>query len=206
MPAFLQEWWNQILATSITEHLAVFSGLLYVLLIANGKRIGWFFALISTGLYIYLCFFQNLYIESVLQVFYFIMAIYGWLKWKKDLGEKTSKQVIRWPIKWHLINILLSITVAIILGFLVGQYTDQEQPYLDAFTTIFSLAATFMVAKKVLENWLYWIFIDIALAVLYTTRNLSLTGVQYAVFAIIAIFAYWKWLRFYNQQSTAQDD
>lgn len=190
--------WNGILATSLAEGIGVVTGILYVILAGKKHIACWFFAIVSTSIYIYLCFSNALFIESGLQVFYLIMAIYGWIQWKKDQSEDLP--IKRWKWSYHVLNIFVSAAVTLLLGFLMSTYTRQQSPYLDAFTTVFSLAATFMVTQRVLENWLYWIVIDIALGVLYASRDLYLTGVQYLVFAIIAAFAFYSWLRYYRLQ------
>lgn len=198
----MEDYWKQVLIgiqeTSILEWTGVVTGILYVLLAARKLILCWFFALISTGVFIIICFQENLFIESGLQVFYFAMAIYGWLNWKKDQDKDLIIQV--WPLKYHLINIVLSTALALGLGWFMRIYTSQESPYLDAFTTIFSLAATFMVAQRVLDNWIYWIVIDIGLAYLYSSRDLELAGLQYFIFSIIAIFAWYSWYKYYKTQ------
>lgn len=198
----MESYWEQVLLglkeTSLAEWAAVVTGILYVLLAAKKMKLCWFFALISTGIFIFLCFQQKLFIESGLQVFYFAMAIYGWLTWTK--AESKNLPIKSWPIKYHLINVLLSSLVAFLLGFIMEFYTDQESPYIDAFTTIFSLAATFMVAQRVLENWVYWIVIDIGLAYLYSSRGMELSGLQYLIFSIIAIFAWYSWFKYFKNQ------
>ena len=199
---FMEEYWDQILKgvknTSGLEWIAVVTGVAYVILAAKKYILCWFFALISTSIFIFLCFQNNLFIESGLQVFYFAMGIYGWINWRKDENKNLPIQL--WPFKYHLINILLSTIVAYGLGYFMALYTNQESPYLDAFTTIFSLAATFMVAQRVLGNWIYWIIIDIGLAYLYSSRGLELAGLQYFIFSIIAIFAWYSWFKFYKKQ------
>lgn len=198
----MENYWEQILIgiqeTSVFEWAAVLTGVLYVILAAKKIILCWLFALISTGVFIFICFKEKLFIESGLQVFYFAMAIYGWINWRKD--EKKDLPIQMWPLKYHLINILLSTLVALGLGYLMGTVTDQQSPYLDAFTTIFSLTATFMVAQRVLENWIYWIVIDVGLAYLYSSRGLELAGLQYFIFSIIAIFAWYSWYKYYKTQ------
>ncbi len=190
--------WEGVLATSWVEGLGVITGITYVILAAKKIIACWIFAIVSTSIYIYLCFTSSLYIESGLQVFYLIMGVYGWIKWNQDQGEALPIQ--RWTTQNHLINILISGMVTILLGYIMSTYTSQKSPYLDSFTTIFSLAATFMVTQRVLGNWIYWIVIDAGLAVLYSSRELYLTGVQYALFAIIAGFAFYSWSKYYRNQ------
>lgn len=198
----MEEYWNQVLngikETSFLEWIGVITGVTYVLLAAKKIILCWLFALISTAIFVILCFQQKLFIESGLQVFYFAMAIYGWTNWSKD--ETKNLPIQTWPIQYHLINVLLSTIVAYGLGYFMSVFTSQESPFLDAFTTIFSLAATFMVAQRVLGNWIYWIIIDVGLAYLYSTRGLELAGLQYFIFSIIAIFAWYSWFMFYKKQ------
>lgn len=195
-----QQVWEGILGTTWLESLGVLTGITYVVLAAKKLIACWFFAIVSTSIYIYLCFIKSLYIESGLQIFYLGMGIYGWIQWNKDAQKELPIQ--RWDIKYHLINILISGVVTFILGFLMERFTNQESPYLDAFTTVYSLAATFMVTQRVLGNWIYWVIIDLGLAVLYSSRDLYFTGVQYGIFAIIAAFAFFSWMNYYKQQKT----
>lgn len=187
-----------LIETSLLEWAGVIIGTFYLILIANKNRIGWFFAMVSTSIYIYLCYQTQLFIESGLQVFYLVMAIYGWFSWNK--APKEDRLIIRWPLKYHLINILASSIVTIILGYIMVTFTDQQNPYLDAFSTVFSLVATFMVTQRVLENWIYWIVIDTTLIFLYSSRGLHLTGFHYLVYTIIAIFAFFSWYKMYKAQ------
>lgn len=197
------EYWEEIVAglidTSIEEYIAVFAGIFYVVLAAKKIKWCWWFAMLSTGLYIYLCFIEALYIESFLQMFYFGMAIYGWFYW--NAGSKKELLIARWPLRYHLINIFISGVVSLLLGWVMATNTEQSSPYLDAFTSVFSLAATFMVAKRILENWIYWIVIDVALFFLYTSKGYILTGFHYGLFTIIAIFAWNSWWNYYKQQT-----
>tara|TARA_B100000508_G_scaffold140085_2_gene140031 strand:+ start:42609 stop:43220 length:612 start_codon:yes stop_codon:yes gene_type:complete len=194
----LQQIWDGILETSWLEGLGVLTGVLYVILAAKKHISCWFFGIFSTSIYIYLCFTSELFIESGLQVFYLIMGIYGWIQWNHDSSDDLP--IKKWKLSNHLINIILSGAITLILGFIMDKYTDQASPYLDSFTTVFSLAATFMVTQRVLGNWIYWIVIDLALAILYSSRSLYLTGVQYFIFAIIATFAFFSWLNYYKQE------
>ena len=125
------------------------------------------------------------------------MAVYGWLNWYKPTIEN---KIIKWPIKYHAINFITSLSLTILLGYLFNRFTDQANPYTDAFTTVFSLTATFMVTKKVLENWIYWIVIDAVSVGLFISRELYLTSLLFIVFTLIAIWGYAKWKKNYANQ------
>lgn len=188
-----------IIATSWLEWLAVIFSLSYVFLAAKKNILCWVAALFSTGIYIYLCYSNQLYIESALQVFYFAMAIYGFFIWKNSTEKEIL--IIKWKPSIHLINVVLSGVAALVLGYLFDTYTDQQSAYLDAFTTCYSLVATFMVAKKVLENWIYWVVIDFASIFLYANRGMSLTAVLMIIYTLFAVYGYFEWRRKLRSQN-----
>lgn len=190
-----------IQSLNIPETIAVILSICYVILIAKENIMAWYCAFISVSIYIYLCIHTHLYAETLLQFFYLIMAIVGWYKWKYNNAKSAqSKKIIQIPLKLHLINIFISTITTFIAGFLLSKYTNAAAPYIDAFTTIFSLYATWMVAQKVLENWLYWIVIDLVSFFLYSSRELYLTGLLYILFTILSIYGYISWKKSYQQQ------
>ena len=211
--SFFESVYEGILLTSLWEWIAVFTGVVYVILAALRNNLCWFFAIVSSGIYVYLCIDGKLYIESVLQVFYVVMAIVGWFSWRKDsnidsreldasLGLTESQNDVRtWPISYHLYNFAISGGTAFILGFCFDTFTDQANPYADAFTTVFSLVATFMVIRKVLENWIYWIVIDVVSIFLYHQRGYSLSAVLYFIFTLLAIVGLIAWYKRYKKQT-----
>ena len=185
--------------TSIIEWLGVLTGLLYVILISFKNITAWLFALLSSAIYVYLCFISNLFLETGLQLFYVAMAIFGWLKWKKDSLENETN-IIKWDYRLHLLNILISGSLTFIIGYIFDNFTSQANPYTDAFSTIFSLVATFMVTKKVLENWIYWVFIDAVCIYLFASRGLYLTSLLFILYTSIAVIGYFQWRSLFKLQ------
>ena len=196
--SFISSVWEGILATSIIEWLAVVSSIIYVILAAKRLILCWLFAFIGSALFVYLCYIGDLYIESILQLFYVVMAVVGWVSWKKSESENSS--INKWGMNYHFLNIVLSGVVAFILGYIFDNYTNQASPYVDAFTTCYSLSATFMVTRKILGNWIYWIIIDLVSIYLYAQRDYNLTAVQYGLFTILAVFGFIAWLNEYKLQ------
>ena len=185
--------------TSIIEWLGVLTGLLYVILISFKNITAWLFALLSSAIYVYLCFISNLFLETGLQLFYVAMAIFGWLKWKKDSLENETN-IIKWDYRLHLLNILISGSLTFIIGYIFDNFTSQANPYTDAFSTIFSLVATFMVTKKVLENWIYWVFIDAVCIYLFASRGLYLTSLLFVLYTTIAVIGFFQWRSLFKLQ------
>jgi nicotinamide mononucleotide transporter len=196
--SFFTLLWEGIKATSTIEWLAVISSIIYVVLAAKRLILCWLFAFIGSALFVYLCFIVDLYIESVLQLFYVVMAVVGWLTWKNSNSDKSP--IKKWGFNKHLINILLSGITALLIGLIFDKYTAQANPYIDSFTTCYSLSATFMVTRKIIGNWIYWIVIDLVSIYLYAQRDYHLTAVQYGIFTLLAIYGYMVWRKEYKLQ------
>jgi nicotinamide mononucleotide transporter len=198
MNGLLNDIYESLKDTSTPEVIAVVFGLTYLFLIMFKIRIGWLFAAVSTGIYIILSYMNSLYIESLLQVFYFIMAFIGFMMWKTNKNE--SLVIVSWQLTKHLKVISFGGILCFLLGYIFQKLTSQSDPYLDAFTTVFSLIATFLTAKRVLSNWLYWVVIDMALVALYFSNGLVLTSYHYGFYVALALIGYFKWLKYYKHQ------
>jgi nicotinamide mononucleotide transporter len=177
---------------NLVECVAVFFSILYVILAAKESIWCWGAGAISVSLYIYICFFAKLYPETGLQVFYLFMAFYGYYHWNK---KEQSLQISEWSISKHLFILVIGAILTFLMGFYFATYTNAEMPIVDSFTTVFSVFATYMVAKKILGNWLYWIVIDAVSVYLYFSRDLHLTSLLFIAYAIIAIFGYFSWIK-----------
>ena len=181
---------------SIIESIAVFFSILYVILALKESILCWGAAAISVILYIYICYTAQLYPETGLQVFYLLMAFYGYHQWNKN--DSTLK-IQQWTTTKHLLILLLGASLTFLMGFYFTIYTNAAMPLVDSFTTVFSVFATYMVTKKVLGNWLYWIVIDIVSVYLYFSRDLHLTSLLFIMYTVIAIFGYFSWLKRNNE-------
>lgn len=174
----------------IIEIIAVFFAVAYVILAAKESIWCWLAALISVLLYIYICYNAKLYPETGLQVFYLIMAAYGYSQWNKP---KKDTNIVSWSKQKHLLIIIVSSIISFGLGYYFDQYTDAKLPYLDSTTTTFSLFATYMLTKKVLENWIYWIIIDLTSIYLYYSRDLTISAGLFVLYVAIATIGYFQW-------------
>ena len=171
---------------------AVVTGIIYVMLATRENIWCWFFGIISSGLSIYLFFLSKLYAESILYFYYVLAGIYGWIVWQKR-STRTSLKISTWPIQYHLITIAIGVALSFALAAFLKNYTDAALPLIDSHTTIFSFIATFMVTRKVLENWLYWILIDIVSVGLYSSRQLYLYAFLMVIYTIIAVWGFKAW-------------
>jgi len=176
---------------SIIESVAVLFSILYVILAAKENIWCWAAAIISVSLYVYIFYTVQLYPETGLQIFYFIMAIVGYYMWNKQDKERIKE----WSETKHLLIIFIGAIFTFFMGFYFSTYTDSQMPIIDSFTTVFSIIATYMVIKKVLGNWLYWIVIDAVSVYIYFNRDLHLTSLLFVAYTIIAVFGYFAWMK-----------
>lgn len=186
--------------TSWIEALAVILSIAYVILAAFENNWCWPAAALSVLLYIYICFSAKLYSETALQVFYLVMAFYGWWQWRKNGTQETQLKISKLDNRTHLLYIISALLLTYLFYYIMKNYTNAALPLPDAFVTAFSLMATFMVAKKNLENWIWWIVIDGLAIYIYFNRHLHLTAVLYFIYVIIAVGGFIKWKKEFSKQ------
>lgn len=189
-------------AMSGWELVAVLLGIAYLLLAVRENLWCWYAAFFSTAIFLYLFWQVGLLMESGLQVYYLAMAVYGWWQWQHGSGEDGELAITRWGARQHLSALALILLASTISGWALASYTGAALPYLDSFTTWGSILTTWMVARKVLENWLYWLVIDSVSIYLYLDRELYLTALLFAVYLVIVLFGYRKWLQHYRTTQT----
>lgn len=187
------------------ELIAMLLSLAYVILAAKGSLWCWPAAFISTALYTYIFYDVLLLMDSALNAYYLFMAVYGYLQWSKQTDTGTSNSVeltiVSWVLSWHIKACLALAVVATILGYVMATYTPADFPYLDTYTTVYAVFATYLVAQKVLENWLYWIVIDFVSIYLYIEKGLVPTTILFVIFVIVAGYGYAKWLKLYQKSA-----
>lgn len=175
------------------EILAVVFGISYVLLAAKESLWAWFFGFLSTLIYT-LIFWEGALVSSSLLNFYYMgMAVYGFILWRSG-GEKGKElEITGWSVKKNIVMIIAGLFIAAVLGYVSDTYTDAKFAYLDTFVMVFSVLATWMLANKILENWLYWMVIDSAAIVLYWQSGYLATIVLFALYILLAFYGYSSW-------------
>ena len=186
------------------ESVAVVFALLYLVLAVRRSIWCWYAALLSTLVYLVIFYNKLLYMESALQVFYIAMAVYGWWQWRGGETGNDDLPISRltWSQHFKLIATILVGTAA--FGFIMSK-TAAALPWLDSFTTVSAVIATWMVARKILENWYYWFVIDSVSIYLYMSRDLFLTVLLFGIYLILIVVGIVVWGRAYRQQSAGVD-
>ena len=182
------------------ETLAVALGMSYLLLAMRENSLCWYCAFFSTAIYVYIFGDVSLYMESALNVYYMGMAVYGWLQWQNGGANHSGVEIVRWTAKHHIICVLVILIASVISGYLLSVNTDARLPYLDSFTTWASVLTTVMVARKVLENWLYWIVINSVSIYLYIDRDLDQTAAMFTLYLVLSVLGYVAWKKNYVLQ------
>ena len=194
----LQKFYESILITSMWEWIAVVTSVLYVILMSIHNIAAWYFAGISSAIYVYICFDALLFLDAILQVFYVGMAIYGWYSWNTNAQAINMKRL---SIKINLWFIGIGVFVSGIIGWFFSISTSQVNPYLDAVIFVFSIIATYQASISILENWLFWIVIDLLAVYIFGSRELYLTSFLYLIYAMVAVFGFITWTRIYKSQT-----
>lgn len=185
---------EQFEALSLPELAAVVLAVAYLLLAIRENIWCWPCAAMSTAIYVLLFFEARLYMEALLNVFYFGMAVYGFRVWRGG-AQHEQPPVTVWPLRWHVAAIGTIGLTSAASGFLLTTYTDAAYPYVDSMTTFAAIWATFLVARKVLENWWYWLVIDAVSVLIYWSRGLELTSMLFAVYIVMIPFGLIAWSR-----------
>ncbi|MGF1922839.1 MAG: nicotinamide riboside transporter PnuC [Bacteroidia bacterium] len=199
----LKESINQFLfGTGLLEWFGVFTGILCVWLAAKNNIWNWPIAIVSVLIYIFIFFDAKLYADMGLQVYFFATNVYGWYFWSKNRNNsKESRPITLITLKEIVLSVIGIIVFTIALGFLLYKNTDASFPFIDSFCTAVSLIAQVFLARKVLHNWLIWIFVDIIYVGVYFSKDLYATGSMYSLYIVIATIGYLDWRKIYREQN-----
>lgn len=183
---------------SALEWSAVVLNIGFTLAVAYGRRWGWALGFVAGAIGVGLYALKQTWAMSLLNGYYVAMAVYGWWSWGR---QQADRGFVREPLRVHAVLVPAGLVLAAVMAWALGRYLDGTFPQLDAFITVFSFAATWMMARKWVENWLYFIVAD-AVAVYFNWR-LGYNG--YALLNIVYLglsaAGYVRWSRAYARQA-----
>jgi nicotinamide mononucleotide transporter len=180
--------------TSRIELTAAVLALAYLLLAIRQHISCWLVSFISSCLYVWVLFGARLYMESVLSAFYAAMAVYGFWQWRQGAAG-GALPVTRWGMERHAAGALGVLALSLISWYFLGRYTQAAWPFADSMVTWSSAFATFLVARKVYENWHWWLLIDSVSVYLYFTRHLYVTMLLFGLYLILILIGMRAWRR-----------
>lgn len=190
--SFCESLFEQVRAISLLELLAVVLAIAYLLLVIRQNIWCWACAGISSAIYVWLFVEARLYMESLLYLFYVAMAIYGWRVWFHARNE-SELSVSSWSSRIHALAMLIIVAMAAVSGWLLLQYSNAVYPFTDSLTTFAAIWASFLVARKVFENWWYWLVIDIVSIFIYWSRGLELTALLFVFYVALIPVGMRQW-------------
>jgi nicotinamide mononucleotide transporter len=155
----------------------------------------WGFAIASAALYLVVFTRAGLHMQAALQLFYAGMALYGWRTWR-GTADSLPVAISRWSARQHVMAwSAIALVTAINGALLEPRAADGWVPYADAAIAWGSVLTTWMVTRKILENWLYWIGLDAAMTALAAWQGLAATALLFVLYTLLAVRGYWQWRR-----------
>lgn len=180
---------------SLLETVAAIFGVLSVVL-ARFAHIGVFpTGLVSTLMYIYICWGAGLYADMGINVWYSLLSVYGWWRWLQPKAGLEERAVSWSGPQLRRASFLLTLAAWAVLYFVLRAFTDSTVPVADAFTTAVAIVGMYLMAEKKVENWLAWLVVDVVSVGLYAYKGLYVSAVQFAVFTALAWWGWVSWKR-----------
>lgn len=188
------------LSGNYIELLGAILGIAYIFFSIRQSILTWPIGLLTSVLYVWVFFVSKLYADMGLQMYYVAISIYGWYEWL--FGNKTNHsepiQVSRITLKLSIVLSVISFFLFLLIWFILKNYTDSPVPLADSLATALSIVATWMLARKILEHWLVWIFVDAFSVGLFWYKDLLPTVVLFVVYTVMAYIGYREWKQEYE--------
>lgn len=178
---------------TVLEYLGIAFTLLYIIFASKGDLWCWPMGIAASAIYIEINIVNNLFQDAILQFYYVLAGLYGWWMWnRKDHHEERN--IISYTFRQNLPLIVGGAVLVPVFGYIFSK-VGNSLSYYDSAVTVFSFIATWMTAKKIIQNWLFWIVIDALAAVMYAIKGLYPTAILYIVLSALALYAYMEWNR-----------
>ena len=187
------------------EILGTIVGLLYLWLEYRASIYLWVASVVMPAIYLVIYYQAGLYADFGINIYYLIIAIYGWAAWRYGFAIGRGSEGHELPISytparlWLPLTVITGVVFAAIAWMLIN-LTDSSVPYADAFTTALSVVGMWMLARKYIEQWWVWLVVDVVSVALYIYKDLHFTAALYALYAVVAIFGYLKWNKLMSEQ------
>ena len=181
-------------STGGIEIVAAVLAVVYLLLAIKQRRGCWVAAFVSSCLYVWVLFGARLYMESALNAFYAAMAVYGYWQWSRG-EEGRQLRISRWPPARNALGLLGVVGLSCVSSFFLRRFTPAAWPFVDSMVTWASVFATLLVARKVYENWHWWLVIDSVSLCLYFNRPLYLTMLLFGLYLLMIVVGMREWRR-----------
>lgn len=186
------------------EIVATVSGLIHVFLLTREKIIAWPFGIITVTIYVYLFYVSRLYSDAILHVFYIVLNSFGWYNWAKRTDDHAEVLITRLKTNWTAALAVAIVTGTFGWGYIMDTQTDADFAYFDAFTTVASVFAQYLLTQKKIDNWIIWIAVDLVAIPIYLLKGLYFTSGLYTVYLILCISGFLEWRKLRAQYLAIQ--
>ncbi|MFD2161390.1 nicotinamide riboside transporter PnuC [Paradesertivirga mongoliensis] len=195
---FWQLIWTQLVQTSGLEWFGTITGFICVYLAARQHILNWPVAILSVLAYVVIFYRYKLYGDALLQLYFLGTCVYGWYYWVRR-KQQHQKPIVSLGKTEYLMVVTAIVILSFGLGAFLDKFTDTDVPYIDGTCTAISFVAQLLMTRKVLQNWILWIVVDICYIPLFLYKNLALTAVLYTLYLGLATIGYLDWRRSWKQ-------
>lgn len=188
------------------EILGTIVGLIYLWQEYRASIYLWITSIIMPAIYLYVYYQAGLYADFGINIYYLVIALYGWLAWRYNFSLRGKRADSNELSISHINQLtflrlfLLFLAAWAVISYILIHFTNSTVPFTDAFTTALSIVGMYMLARKYIEQWWVWLVVDVVSSALYIYKELYFTAALYALYAIIAIFGYRKWKQLMNNE------
>lgn len=181
----------------LLEIAGLLIGLAYLYFEYHANRLVWLMSVIMPMISLVIYYRAGIYADFAINIYYLLIAVYGYISWSFSLKRRKREPlpVSHMPILYYLPALLVLTALFFGLAWILIHFTNSTVPYWDSFTTSLSIVAMWMLARKYAEQWLAWFVVDAACSALYFYKGIYFYSVLYAIYTVIAIFGYRKWLK-----------
>jgi len=185
------------LSGNYIELLGAILGFAYIFFSIRQNILTWPVGLLTSLLYTWVFFDSKLYADMGLQIYYVIISIYGWYEWvsgkSNSTGNKVALKITRLTINLGLVLAAVSVVIFLLMWYVLKNFTDSPVPFADSLATALSIVATWMLARKILEHWLVWIFVDAFSIGLFWYKGLHPTVILFVIYTFMAVVGFIQW-------------
>ena len=192
--------------TYLSEHAleiaGVVLGIIYLLQELKASRAMWITGMIMPLISLFVYFRAGLYADFAIDIYYFLIGIYGFIAWKRGTGKKKEDlPITRTPVKAILPLVLVFSVLFVAIGLVLQNWTNSTGPWQDSFTTSLSIVGLWMLARKWIEQWWVWFVVDAVSTALYIYKGIPFYAGLYALYTVLAVYGYFKWKRKMDAQA-----
>ena len=194
------------LSGNYIELLGAILGIIYVFFSIRQNIFTWPVGLLTSVLYVVVFFNSKLYADMGLQMYYVVISIYGWYEWLRgnSSDSKEMLKVSRLSRNLGLVLVLVSCLIFLLMWYVLKNYTDSPVPFADSLATSLSIVATWMLARKILEHWLVWVFVDAFSIGLFLYKDLLPTVILFVVYTVMAVVGFREWRKEFSRSLSIQ--